>query len=294
MISRRQFIGRASAAAAYAAFQTEVSFANPLNLPAGIQLYSVRQQLAQDYDGTLLEVSKAGYTEVEAAGFYNKSAAEVKQAMQKAKLRCVSSHHPYGDLRKRFDEILAYNKDLGVQYIICSSPGPKDPTPGPDGKQKAMTLDDWKWLSEEFNKFGAKTKAAGITFGYHNHVHEFEHLDGGVPYTELLKLTDPTKVTLELDCGWATVAGVKPVDLMREHPNRFSMLHVKDFKLGSGGPESAKVTELGMGDIDYRPIFAEAAKTQKLRHIFVEQEAFDVPWKESLKIDADYIKKLKA
>lgn len=294
MISRRQFIGRASAAAAYAAFQTKVSFANPLNLPAGIQLYSVRQQLAQDYDGTLLEVSKAGYTEVEAAGFYNKSAAEVKQAMQKAKLRCVSSHHPYGDLRKRFDEILAYNKDLGVQYIICSSPGPKDPTPGPDGKQKAMTLDDWKWLSEEFNKFGAKTKAAGITFGYHNHVHEFEHLDGGVPYTELLKLTDPTKVTLELDCGWATVAGVKPVDLMREHPNRFSMLHVKDFKLGSGGPESAKVTELGMGDIDYRPIFAEAAKTQKLRHIFVEQEAFDVPWKESLKIDADYIKKLKA
>jgi sugar phosphate isomerase/epimerase len=294
MISRRQFIGRASAAAAYAAFQTEVSFANPLNLPAGIQLYSVRQQLAQDYDGTLLEVSKAGYTEVEAAGFYNKSAAEVKQAMQKAKLRCVSSHHPYGDLRKKFDEILAYNKDLGVQYIICSSPGPKDPTPGPDGKQKAMTLDDWKWLSEEFNKFGAKTKAAGITFGYHNHVHEFEHLDGGVPYTELLKLTDPTKVTLELDCGWATVAGVKPVDLMREHPNRFSMLHVKDFKLGSGGPESAKVTELGMGDIDYRPIFAEAAKTQKLRHIFVEQEAFDVPWKESLKIDADYIKKLKA
>jgi sugar phosphate isomerase/epimerase len=293
MISRRQFIGRASAAAAYTAFQTTVSYANPLGLPVGIQLYSVREQLAKDYDKTLAEVAAAGYTEVEAAGYYGRSAADVKKSMQKAKLRCVSSHHPFGDLRKNFDEILAFEKELGVQYIICSSPGPKDPTPGANGKQKPMTLDDWKWISGQFNELGAKTKAQGITFGYHNHIHEFDHLDGGVPYMELLKLTDPAKVTLELDCGWATVAGVKPVDLMREHPHRFSMLHVKDFKLGSGGPESAKVTELGMGDIDYRPIFAEAAKTQNLKHVFVEQEAFDMPYLQSLKVDADYIKKLK-
>lgn len=293
MISRRQFMGRASAAVAYAAFQTRVSFAAPLNLPLGIQLYSVREQLAKDYDPTLAEVAAAGYSEVEAAGFYGKSAAEVKQSMQKAKLRCVSSHHPFGDLRKKFDEILAFNKELGTKYIICSSPGPKDPTPAANGRQKAMTIEDWRWIAGQFNEFGAKTKAQGITFGYHNHVHEFDHLDGGVPYMELLKLTDPAKVTLELDCGWATVAGVKPVDLMREHPHRFSMLHVKDFKLGGGGPEGAKVTELGKGDIDYRPIFEQAAKTQSLKHIFVEQEAFDVPWKESLKIDADYLKKLK-
>jgi hypothetical protein len=73
------------------------------------------------------------------------------------------------------------------------------------------------------------------------------------------------------------------------------MLHVKDFKLhrgADGKPNDAKVTELGMGDIDYRPIFAEAAKTQKIKHIFVEQEEFDMPYMQSLKVDADYIRRL--
>jgi sugar phosphate isomerase/epimerase len=286
MISRRRFLGQASAAAVYIASRGAVAYATPLGLPLGIQLYSVREQLAKDYDKTLAEVASSGYTEVEAAGFYNHTAAQVKASMQKAGLKCVSSHHPYGDLRKKFDEILEFNKELGTQYIICSSPGPKDPT------QKAMTLDDWKWLSGEFNKLGEKTKAAGITFGYHNHVHEFDKLDGGVPYMELMKLTEPSKVTLELDCGWAMVAGMNPVDIMKNHPHRISMLHVKDFKLGSS-PKDAKVTELGMGSIDYRPIFAEAAKTQKIRHMFVEQEEFDMPYLESLKVDADYLKKLK-
>jgi len=288
MISRRRFLGQASAAGLYAATQGRVSYANPLGLPIGIQLYSVRQQLAEDYEGTLAEVAKAGFTEVEAAGYYNHSAAEVKQAMQKAGLKCVSTHHPYGDLRKKFDEILAFDKELGVQYMICASPGAKDPT------QKTMTLDDWKWLADEFNQLGEKTKAAGITFGYHNHVHEFDKLDGGVPYMELLKITDPKKVTLELDCGWATVAGMNPIEIMKNHPNRISMLHVKDFTMtAGGGPENAKVTELGRGTIDYTPIFAQAAKTQKIRHAFVEQEAFTMPWKDSLKTDADYMKKLK-
>jgi sugar phosphate isomerase/epimerase len=293
MISRRNFIGGASAVAAYAAWGSTVSYATPLNLPMGIQLYSVRQQLAKDYEATLAEVASAGFTEVEAAGFYNRSAAEVKAAMQKAKLHCVSSHHPFGDLRKKFDEILSFNKELGVGYMICSSPGPKDPTPGADGKPRAMTIEDWRWISGQFNEMGEKTKAAGIIFGYHNHIHEFDQLDGGVPYTELLKLTDPAKVTLELDCGWAMVAGHNPVDLMRDHPNRFSMLHVKDFKLKPAGGGEAKVTELGLGDIDYRPIFRQAAKTQKLKHIFVEQEAFDMPYMESLKTDANYLKNLK-
>jgi len=293
MISRRKFIGYGSATAMWAASGARFAGATPLDLPLGIQLYSVRQQLAQDYDKTLAEVASVGYKEVEAAGFYNKTAAQVKESMQKAGLKCVSSHHPYGDLRKRFDELLAFNKEVGVEYIICSSPGPKDPTPGPDGKVKAMTLDDWKWIADEFNKLGEKTKAAGITFGYHNNVHEFDNLNGGVPYAELLRITDPKKVTLELDCGWAKVAGHDPVQLMRDHPNRFSMLHVKDFKLPAAPGTEAKVTELGMGTIDYKPIFAQAAKTQKIKHAFVEQEAFDMPYMQSLKVDADYMRNLK-
>jgi sugar phosphate isomerase/epimerase len=293
MISRRRFVGCGAAAAAWAATGARFAEATPLGLPLGIQLYSVRQQLQQDYDKTLAEVASVGYKEVEAAGFYNHTAAQVKESMQKAGLKCVSSHHPYADLRKKFDELLAFNKEIGVQYIICSSPGPKDTTPGPDGKVKAMTLDDWKWIADQFNTLGEKTSAAGIIFGYHNHVHEFDNLGGGVPYAELLRITDPKKVTLELDCGWAKVAGHDPVQLMRDHPNRFSMLHVKDFKLPATPGTEAKVTELGMGTIDYKPIFAQAAKTQKIRHAFVEQEAFDMPYMQSLKVDADYMRNLK-
>ena len=293
MISRRRFVGGASAAALVCGLDG-VAFAAPLGLPLGIQLYSVREQLAKDYDGTLEQVGSAGYKEVEAAGYYNKSAAEVKAAMQKAGLKCVSSHHPFGDLRAKFDEILAFEKELGVGYIICSSPGFKTPAAaGSSDRGRTMSMDDWKWIADQFNMMAAKTAAEGIKFGYHNHIHEFDVTNGVVPYLEVLKMTDPAKMTFELDCGWATVAGHNPVELMRDHPGRFSMLHVKDFKADGVAGKEPTVTELGMGSIDYRPIFAQAAKNQKIRHMFVEQEAFDMPWVQSLKVDADYIRGLK-
>jgi sugar phosphate isomerase/epimerase len=291
MISRRGFLGQASAAALYATTGSRMLRAMPLGLPLGIQLYSVRQELAKDYEGTLAAVAKAGYSEVESAGYYGHSASEVKAAMQKAKLRCVSAHHPMGDLQKNFDEILAFEKELGVQYIICSSASFKDATG--DHKGKSLSIDDWRWNAEQFNEMGAKTAAVGIKFGYHNHVHEFAPTEGKVPYMELLHVCDPDKVTFELDCGWAIVAGMKPVELMRDHPHRFSMFHVKDFKIVPGATGEPKVTELGLGTIDYRPVFAQAAKNQKIRHMFVEQEAFDMPWQESLKTDAEYMEKLK-
>ena len=96
---------------------------------------------------------------------------------------------------------------------------------------------------------------------------------------------------MELDCGWAVVAGQKPADLLSRYPTRFSMLHVKDFKMSRhndavGPPPS---TEMGHGIIDYHPIF-EAAKKAHIEHAFVEQEQFDMPPMEALKIDADYMR----
>jgi sugar phosphate isomerase/epimerase len=295
MISRRSFVGQASAAIAYTAVSGHAALAQSLSLPLGLQLYSVRDQLAKDYEGTLAQVGGAGYREVEAAGFYKRSAADVKQAMQKANLKCVSAHFPFGQLHPDFDELLAYSKELGIEYMICSSPGFEKPAAeGTSDHGRAMTINDWRWNAEQFNVMGEKAKAVGIHFGYHNHVGEFRSIDGVIPYMELLRITDPAKVTLELDCGWAVVAGMKPVDLMRAHPNRFSLLHVKDFKVTPGAnAQEPTVTELGRGSIDYRPIFQEAAKSQKIRHMFVEQEAFDMPYVESLKVDAAYIRGLK-
>jgi sugar phosphate isomerase/epimerase len=295
-ISRREFIGT-TAGLGVLSLIDRAALANPLGLPLGIQLYSVRQQMAEDLDGALAAIHEAGYTEVEAAALPKKTAAEVRAALDKASLRCVSAHHPFADLKARFDEIVAYDKELGVTFIICSSPGSRTPTPaGTPGGHRVLSLNDWHYNAEQFNAFGEKTAASGIRFGYHNHTPEFAATEGKVPYAELMQLTNPEKVTFELDCGWAMVARANPVELMTEYPQRISMLHVKDFKLppdSSPSASEAKVTELGQGILDYRPIFEQAAKTQHIEHAFVEQEAFDMPWKDSLKVDASYMRKLK-
>ena len=295
-ITRRQFLGT-TAAFTVLSFADRATLANPLGLPLGIQLYSVRQQMLEDLDEALAAVNAAGYTEVEAASLPKKSAKEIRAALDKAGLRCVSAHHPFADLHERFNEIVEYDKELGVQFVICSSPGYRNPSPaGAPGGQRTYSLDDWCYNAEQFNAFGEKAAMSKVRFGYHNHTREFVVTDGKIPYMELLQLTDPKKVTFELDCGWVMVAGANPAEIMKNYPHRISMLHVKDFKLPANpSPENheAKVTELGMGTVDYRPIFAQAAKTQHIQHAFVEQEAFDMPWKESLKVDANYMRNLK-
>ncbi|MBS1801288.1 MAG: sugar phosphate isomerase/epimerase [Acidobacteria bacterium] len=293
-VSRRSFLGGAAAVAA--SFTTRISYGLPLGLPPGIQLYSVRQQMAEDFDGTLAAVRAAGFLEVESASLPKKPAAEIRASLDKAGLKCVSSHRSFADVTKNLDATIEFEKTIGVGFIICPGPGRRNP-PAPGTRPGPPSIDDWQYNAEEFNKSGEKLKAAGIKFGYHNHYVEFAPVDGKVPYEELLRICEPDKVTFELDCGWARVAGVDPVALMKKYPHRFSMFHVKDFKLPANisyaNHEEAKVTELGRGSIDYKPIFAQAAKNQKIMHAFVEQEAFDIPWKESLKVDADYLKALK-
>jgi len=295
-ISRRQFVGSTAAFAALS-FSNRLAFATPLGLPLGIQLYSVRQQMLTDLDEALAAISAAGYTEVEAASLPKKSAKEIRTALDRAGLKCVSAHHSFADFDARLDETVAYDKELGVSFVICASPGHRPLSPaGTPGSERPFTLDDWRYNADQFNTFGEKTAALGVRFGYHNHTREFVVTDGKTPYMELLRLTDPKKVTFELDCGWVMVAGANPAEIMKNHPNRITMLHVKDFSLPPNpSPENheAKVTELGRGNVDYHPIFAQAAKTQHIEHAFVEQEAFDMPWKESLKVDADFLRAFK-
>ena len=297
--SRRTFLQTASASAACAALWNSAPrlLANPLGLPLGLQLYSVRDILPKDYEGTLRQLSALGYREVEAAGFFGHSPNEVKQAMEHAGLHCVSAHYPLKDLLPKMDEIIQFGKDLGLKYIVCASPMLKDPArvkdPGSRAARESMTLDDWHWNADQFNHIGEKVNAAGMRFAYHNHTPEFRAENGVVFYDELLRSTDPAKVTMELDCGWAVVAGKNPADYLTRYPTRFSMLHVKDFKMtpASTPTDHPPSTEMGHGTIDYRPIF-QAAKKADIRHAFVEQEEFDMPPMDALKIDADYMRKL--
>jgi sugar phosphate isomerase/epimerase len=296
-ISRRQFVGATASIAIYSLAGSS-AHATPLGLPLALQLYSVRKQMAEDLDNTFATVGAAGYTEVEAASLPKKSSKEIRTALDKAGLRCVGAHHGFADLHDRFDEIVAYDRELGVQFIICASPGYRTPpSAGAPAGPRPYSLDDYRYNADQFNAFGEKLTAAGLRFAYHNHTREFILTEGKTPYDLLMELTDPKKVTFELDCGWAFVAGVDPARIMKDHPYRISMLHIKDFNLPPNPspekPEEAKVTEMGRGNTDYRPVVAQAAKNQHIQHAFVEQEAFDMPWKESLQIDADFMRNFK-
>ena len=284
--------------AAAALLQSKNLFAAHAGPGIGLQLYSVRKLLAQDYEGTLKMVGSIGFRNVEAAGFYGRSAADAKKAMTAAGLNCFSAHYSLADLLKATDDTIAYAKELGLEYVICSSPSVADPSRfanAPGGAWEAMhhgmTADDWKWNAGQFNVLSEKMKAQGLKFGYHNHTMEFRDLGGGTNgYQILLKDTNPKVVTLEMDCGWVAAAGANPAEILLAHPTRFSLLHIKDFKAAQPGQEPGQrvSTELGKGVVDFKPVFA-AAKKIGIHYAIVEQEEFDIPAEDALKIDYQFM-----
>jgi sugar phosphate isomerase/epimerase len=280
--SRRTFLKASAATVAAASVGSRHLSAAHLSLPIGLQLYSVRELLPKDFDGTLHKVAAAGYTEVEAAGYYKHTAAEFRHAMDQAGLRCISAHHSMYELSPHLDELIEYGHNLGLTYIVCPSPTRKDPK-----AKGALNLDDWRWVAGELNRIGEKVKAAGMTFGYHNHGPEFGTDAGVVFYDELLRLTDPKLVVFEMDCGWVYSAGRNPVDYLSKTPERFPLLHVKDMERAANGESHSSV--LGRGAMDYAPILRAATG---LKHYFIEQEDFDIDTMDALRLDAEYMRKL--
>jgi sugar phosphate isomerase/epimerase len=279
--SRRTFLKATGAAVAATCLDPRLNAAT-LNMPVGLQLYTVRDLLPKDFEGTLVKVRASGYTVVEAAGYYHKSATEFRSALEKAGLRCVSTHHSMSELVPRLDEFIAYGKTLGLDYIVCPSPMRRDP------KLKGeLDLADWRWVAGELNRIGEKVKASGMTFGYHNHGPEFGKENGVVFYDELLRLTDPKLVVFEMDCGWVFAAGRNPLDYLTRMPERFPRLHVKDVEHEANGEYRSHV--LGTGKMDYAPIIRAA---KGLKQYFVEQEEFDIDPIEAIRLDAEYMRKL--
>src|SRR5271166_5716121 len=150
--TRRDFLKLAGAASFAALAFRDALDAYPLGLPLGLQLYSLRELLPKDFDGTLKAVAAAGYTEVEAAGYYAMSAEDFKQSMTAAGLKCVSGHYPLDMLGPNLENVVKYASELGLQYVVCSSPSLKDPSkvkasPKDSGYHEAwvqaFTVDDW-------------------------------------------------------------------------------------------------------------------------------------------------------
>jgi sugar phosphate isomerase/epimerase len=282
--SRRTFLKAGGAVATAACAGVNPLAAKPLHVPIGLELYSVRSLMPKDFDGTLAQVRSAGYTVVEAAGFYLRTAQDFRKSMDKAGLHCISAHYTLALLRTQLDPLIEYANALGMEYMICSSSGGQHRDPTAKG---APTLDDWHWIAGEFNRIGEKVKAAGLTFGVHNHVPEFAVYDGVTVYDELLRLTDPKFVVFQMDAGWVSAAGRDPVEYLKKSPERFPLMHVKDVARGEDGKFHSAV--LGRGKMDYAPIMRAATG---LKQYFIEQEEFEMDPMEELRIEAEYMRKL--
>ena len=289
--------------------------ANPLNMDIGLQLYSVKDDLEKDFDGTLKAVAAIGYKQVEGnLSAAHRTAKDIRTAIDALGLGWKSAHTSVAELHAAPDKLIEAAHDAGVQHLISSAPWIKDPSRikkldpsdplvkeyGPYAQFIAalenLTMDDWKWNADVLNEVGEKSKKAGIRVGYHNHMFEFKKQDGLLPYDELLRLTDPGLVDFQLDCGWMVYAGFDPAGYLTRHPKRYCSLHIKDLAKDGGryGQGTVRTTEVGNGTIDWKKIFAAARKTS-VGGYYVEQEPpYTRPPLESAKISFDYLHGLSA
>ncbi len=221
----------------------------------GLQLYTVRSLADKDLPGTLAQVARIGYKEVELAGLYNRSAAEVHDLLSKNGLAAPSTHVPLSAIERDSAKTFADAKTLGHQWITVPS------LP----QMKLDTVDDWKAVAKRFNAAGAQVKGGGFRFAYHNYNAELRNLGGGTtPLDVLASETDPSLVSFEMDLYWVVNGGGDPLAFLARHPGRYKMLHVKD----SAGPEH-KMMDVGAGQIDFKAIFARA---KGVEHYFVEHD----------------------
>ena len=311
--SRRTFVKAAACAGAASLLHSSVLFANPLGLPIGLQLYTVGAEMDTDPVATLKAIAATGYAQVELSPLTKIPPGDLKKALDDAGLKNPSGHYMLPDLLSNLDRNIELAHQFGEEFMVVTVPWVADPSRFTvDSSQGqfalflavigGLTLDDWKWNAEQFNKLGEKIKKAGLQLAYHNHNFEWKSFGGLTAYDEFLRLTDPSLVKFELDCGWAAVAGQDPAAYLAKYPDRYSLLHIKDFKKGftprttllGKDPGAPVPTELGRGAIDYTTVFA-AAKKAKIRALFVEQEPpfTEMPALEAIKINFDYVKNLK-
>jgi sugar phosphate isomerase/epimerase len=223
----------------------------------GIQLYSLRRELARDFEGTLARIASIGYKEVEFAGYFDRRPKEVRPILDRYRLSAPSAHVPIEVARQDWAGALAAANVVGHRYLVL-------PWLPPESRR---TLDDFKRLASECNRLGQEAKRAGLRLAYHNHDFEFAPLDGRLPYDVLLAETDPARVGLELDLFWITKGGQDPLKYFARYPGRFEMVHVKD---SSGPPEHHQVN-VGQGTIDFGRILGRCQQAG-IRHLFVEHD----------------------
>lgn len=247
-----------------------------------LQLYSVRDDIGKDYAGTIKKVGEMGFTSVEAAGygdgkFYGKAPQEFKADVEKAGMTVLSSHtarqltekelktKDLSESLKWWDECIDAHKAAGATYIVAP------------WMEVPKTLKDLQTYCEYFNEIGKRCKEKGISFGYHNHAHEFTKIEDQVMYDYMLQNTNPEYVFFQMDVYWVVRGGVSPVDYFNKYPGRFTLLHLKDNK------------ELGQsGMVGFDAIFNNT-DAAGVKHLVVEVEKYSFEPFESVKRSLEYL-----
>lgn len=223
----------------------------------GLQLYTVRDLMQADMPGTLAKVAAAGYKEVEFAGYFGRTPAQIRALLQQNGLTSPSSHLPI-DVFEKTPAVLADAKAIGNEWATL---------PWIGEERRGTTADDWKRMADLFNTFAKQARSAGLRFAYHNHNFELAPIGGTRPLDILLTNTDPSLVDFEMDLYWVVFGGGDPLHFFNRYPGRFPMVHVKD----SGGPPDNKMVDVGSGVIDFPTIFANGGKAG-IKHYFVEHD----------------------
>ena len=275
MKTRRDFLKTSGALSLVAMLLPKLAKAEKIK-NVGIQLYSVRKEMLADAVGTLKQLAKIGYKELESArsekgNYYGLQPKEIKKIVSDLGMTLRSGHvHVDKDWQRSIDSAA----EAGQDYLVCSSL----PSNG-------QTVDNYKKVAEIFSKAGEDCKKSNLIFGYHNHEYEFEKENGQVLYDVLLANTDRNLVTWELDLGWVVASGNDPLVYFNKYPGRFPLWHLKDMDVSK-----QQSTEFGKGQIKVLEILKNSKKSG-VKHIFVDQEEYASTALKSMKYDFDYPKK---
>lgn len=245
-------------------------------IPIALQMYTLREESARDFSGTLKKVAELGYDGVEFAGYGGLTAKEVRQLLDEYGLKAASSHVPLDDLKNNLDQVIADQKILESSYIVC-------PFLPPDSRTEAA----YQGLITLLDKVGEKCRAAGLTLCYHNHDFELDRLaDGRMALEAILDDTKRENVQAEFDIYWLAKRNENPVDWIKRYQDRTPLVHLKDMTTD----QEQFFAELGTGGIDIEEIL-EQGNSNDIKWWVVEQDASQRTPFESIEISINYLKR---
>lgn len=242
-----------------------------MTFPVAAQLYTLRNETAKDFKGTLKQVADLGFDGVEFAGFGGHTAEEVKTMLEEFGLKAASSHVPLNDLKERLDEVIKEQMTIGSSYIVC--PYIED-----------RSEEDYQMLIKDLAKIADKCQQEGLTLCYHNHDFELTTLSDGRTALQTIFEEVPSLHT-EFDVYWLKKAGENPVEWLKSYRNRSPLVHLKDMTTD----EEQFFAELGTGGVDVNQVW-DTGKEIGVQWFIVEQDESRRTPIESLQISMNYIK----